>query len=68
MNYTLALLSKPRIHLTRFHGVFAHNSQHPRQLTPARRGKDNKAKASDEPQARTPHGHEEIGHCFFEIK
>jgi len=45
-----ALVPKPRINLTRFHGVFAPNSKHRALVTPARRGKGNKAKASDEPQ------------------
>ena len=32
-------MPKPRINLTRFHGVFAPNSRHHAQVTPARRGK-----------------------------
>jgi hypothetical protein len=34
-----ALVPKPRVNLTRFHGVFAPNSKHRSQVTPARRGK-----------------------------
>jgi hypothetical protein len=34
-----ALVPKPRVNLTRFHGVFAPNSKHRAQMTPARRGK-----------------------------
>ena len=34
-----ALVPKPRVNLTRFHGVFAPNSQHRVQVTPAKRGK-----------------------------
>ena len=34
-----ALVRKPRINLTRFHGGFAPNSQHLAGETPARRGK-----------------------------
>jgi hypothetical protein len=34
-----ALAPKPRINLTRFHGVFAPNSKHRAQVTPAKRGK-----------------------------
>jgi hypothetical protein len=45
-----ALVPKPRVNLTRFHGVFAPNSQHRARVTPARRGKGGKAKVSDEPQ------------------
>jgi hypothetical protein len=44
-----ALVPKPRVNLTRFHGVFAPNSKHRAMVTPARRGKGNKAKVSDEP-------------------
>lgn len=35
----VALIPKPRVNLTRFHGVFASNSQHRVQVTPAKRGK-----------------------------
>jgi len=45
-----ALVPKPRVNLTRFHGVFAPNSKHLALVTPARRGKGNKAKVSDEVQ------------------
>jgi hypothetical protein len=34
-----ALVPKPRVNLTRFHGVFAPNSKHRALVTPARRGK-----------------------------
>jgi hypothetical protein len=34
---------KPRVNLTRYHGVFAPNSQHRALVTPARRGRGNKA-------------------------
>jgi len=34
-----ALVPRPRINLTRFHGVFAPNSKHRVWVTPARRGK-----------------------------
>lgn len=45
-----ALVPKPRVNLTRFHGVFAPNSQHRARVTPAKRGRGNKAKVLDEPQ------------------
>jgi hypothetical protein len=45
-----ALVPKPRVNLTRFHGVFAPNSQHRARVTPSKRGKGNKTKAWDEPQ------------------
>ena len=44
-----ALVSRPRVNLTRFHGVFAPNSKHRALVTPAKRGKWNKAEVSDEP-------------------
>ncbi|EPQ1460259.1 IS91 family transposase, partial [Acinetobacter baumannii] len=34
-----ALVPKPRVNLTRFHGLFAPNSKHRVQVTPAKRGK-----------------------------
>ena len=49
-----ALVPKPRVNLTRFHGVFAPNSKHRVQVTPAKRGKGSKPKAPDEAQDRTP--------------
>lgn len=48
-----ALVPRPRVNLTRFHGVFAPNSKHRALVTPAKRGKGNKTKASDEPQTPT---------------
>ncbi len=44
-----ALVPRPRVNLTRFHGVFAPNSKHRALVTPAKRGKGNSARASDEP-------------------
>ena len=49
-----ALVPKPRVNLTRFHGVFAPNSKHRASVTPAKRGKGAKPKASDEGQEKTP--------------
>ena len=37
-----ALVPKPRVNLTRFHGVFAPNSKYRALVTPAKRGKGNK--------------------------
>ena len=45
-----ALVPKPRVNLTRFHGVFAPNSQHRARVTPAKRGKGNKRTSTDETQ------------------
>lgn len=44
-----ALVPKPRVNLTRFHGVFAPNSKYRALVTKAARGKGNKARVSDEP-------------------
>ena len=49
-----ALVPKPRVNLTRFHGVFAPNSKHRALVTPAKRGKGNKCIASDDRQEKTP--------------
>ena len=45
-----ALVPKPRVNLTRFHGVFAPNSKHRALVMPVKRGKGNKVKVLDEPQ------------------
>jgi hypothetical protein len=42
-----ALVPKPRVNLTRFHGVFAPNSKHRALITPSKRGKGSNAKVSD---------------------
>ena len=47
-----ALVPKPRVNLTRFHGVFAPNSAHRAQVTKAHRGKG----ASDQAAAQTDPG------------
>lgn len=47
-----ALVPKPRVNLTHFHGVFVPNSKHPALVTPAKRCKGNRVKVSEEP--RTP--------------
>ena len=46
----VSLVPKPRVNLTRFHGVFAPNSKHRVQVTPARRGKVKKIRSLDEDQ------------------
>jgi len=38
----VSLVPKPRVNLTRFHGVFAANSKYRVMVTPARRGKRKK--------------------------
>lgn len=43
-----ALVPKPRVNLTRFHGVFAPNSKHRSHVTPARRGKANPSQTQDD--------------------
>jgi hypothetical protein len=49
-----ALVPKPRVNLTRFHGVFGPNSKHRVLVTPAKRGKGSKLKVADEAQDQTP--------------
>jgi hypothetical protein len=48
-----ALVPKPRVNLTRIHGVFAPNSKHRALVTPAKRGKGNNTKATDDAQDQT---------------
>ena len=50
-----ALVPKPRVNLTRFHGVFAPNSKHRRYVTPARRGKGNPSQSQDDKTPEQQH-------------
>jgi ribosomal protein S27E len=43
-----ALVPKPRVNLTRFHGVFAPNSKHRDDVTPAKRGKGRSHKENED--------------------
>ncbi|MCH8174035.1 MAG: hypothetical protein IIC59_02505 [Proteobacteria bacterium] len=47
-------MPKPRINLTRFHGVIAPNSRHRIHVTPARRGKGRKAQIDKAWKDKTP--------------
>lgn len=50
-----ALVPKPRVHLTRFHGVFAPNSSYRTRVTPARRGRGSQhTPRTDREEAPTP--------------
>jgi Putative transposase len=49
-----ALVPKPRVNLTRYHGVFAPNSKHRVDVTPAKRGKGRTRLASED---KTPQQH-----------
>jgi len=46
----VSLVPKPRVNLTRFHGVFAPNSKHRAQVTPAKRGKVKKIRPPGQDQ------------------
>ena len=50
----VALVPKPRVNLTRFHGVFAPNSAHRARVTPAKRGKGNKTGVAHATEDTTP--------------
>jgi hypothetical protein len=50
-----ALVPKPRVNLTRFHGVFAPNSKHRIEVTPARRGKGSPVSAHDDKTPQQQH-------------
>ena len=52
-----ALVPRPRVNLTRYHGVFAPNSKYRALITPAKRGKGNKPGIADEPDEQTPVPH-----------
>jgi hypothetical protein len=43
-----ALVPKPRVNLTRFHGVFAPNSKHRALVTPAKRGRGNQVRVVEQ--------------------
>jgi hypothetical protein len=49
-----ALVPKPRVNLTRFHGVFAPISKHRGRVTPGKRGKGRKFNATDDSQDKSP--------------
>ena len=49
-----ALVPRPRVNLTRFHGIFAPNSKHRALVTPAKRGKGNERKAADGQEEQIP--------------
>jgi len=49
-----SLVPKPRVNLTRFHGVFAPNSKHRIEVTPARRGKGRRRNTAGEEQCPSP--------------
>ena len=49
-----ALVPRPGVKLPRFHGVLAPNSQYRARVTPARRGKGNKARTADQGQDQAP--------------
>jgi hypothetical protein len=53
----VALVPKPRVNLTRFHGVFAPNSKYRARVTPAKRGKGKKVKTPEKNQDQTPAEH-----------
>ena len=46
-------MPKPRVNLTRFHGVFAPNSKYRAMVTPAKRGKGKKVKTPKEAPDQT---------------
>ena len=51
-----ALVPKPRINLTRFHGVLAPNSKHRINVTPAQRGKGSTYKQENSNKGKVPAG------------
>ena len=49
-----ALVPKPRVNLTRFHGVFAPNSRYRGRVTPAKRGRGGRRASTGDPEVPTP--------------
>ena len=49
-----ALVPKPRVNRTRFHGVFAPNSKHRAKVTPAKRGRGGQRATTADSQEPTP--------------
>lgn len=49
-----ALVPKPRVNLTRSHGVFALNSKHRASVTPAKRGKGSRHPSKRDSEGQTP--------------
>ena len=49
-----ALVPKPRVNLTRFHGVLAPNSKHRINVTPAKRGKGSTYKQENSNKGKVP--------------
>ena len=49
-----ALVPKPRVNLTRFHGVFAPNSRYRGRVTKAKRGRGGRRASTGDPEAPTP--------------
>jgi len=50
----VALVPKPRVNLTRYHGIFAPNSSHRARVTPAQRGKGSQLKGPNDSPDQTP--------------
>ena len=50
----VSLVPKPRVNLTRFHGVFAPNSKYRARVTPAKRGKGRKTGVANDNAEQTP--------------
>ncbi len=53
----VALVPKPRVNLTRYHGLLAPNSKYRARVTPARRGKGKKVETAPEKPDQTPAEH-----------
>jgi hypothetical protein len=60
-----ALVPKPRVNLTRLHGIFAPNSKHRIHVTPAKRGK---GRQRHEDEDMTPEHHHRAMTCARRLK
>jgi len=50
----VALVPKPRVNLTRFHGVFAPNSRYRARVTPSKRRRGGRRPSTGDPEEPTP--------------
>ena len=50
----MALVPKPQVNLTRFHGLFAPKGRHRARVTPAKRGRESQRPSSGDLEEPTP--------------
>jgi hypothetical protein len=58
------LVPKPKVNLTRFHGVFAPNSKHRVDVTPAKRGKGSTRHENEDKTPEQGHRRHDLGKAW----